>query len=159
MFSNLVQNSVFYILDKNSKPTLKIGKVTKVNINPQTYGLSNQDMNISVDVNGNSYEFQKIPINLSIVSPSSGIVISDNVDDMIKEYESLVSNSQQILDSIDYHQAVVNSKDEIMSLLNPKYAKEKEQANKIATLENKVNSIEQGIFDMKTMMSELLNKK
>lgn len=60
MFSNLVQNSVFYILDKNSKPTLKIGKVTKVNINPQTYGLSNQDMNISVDINGNPIDWDEI---------------------------------------------------------------------------------------------------
>ena len=81
MFSNLVQNSVFYILDKNTKPTIKVGKVVKANTNPQYYGLSNQEIDIIVDVNGDTYEFKKIPANLSIVSPSQGIVISDNTED------------------------------------------------------------------------------
>lgn len=159
MFSNLGQNSIFYILDKNNKPILKIGKVTKVNITPQSYGLTNQSMDIIVDVNGNTYEFQKIPSNLSIISPSTGIVISDNPEDMTKEYEMMIKTSQQVLDSIDYHQSVLDSKDEIMSALNPRFAKEKEQENKIIALENKVTNIEQGIFDMKTMMSQLLTKK
>ena len=34
----------------------------------------------------------------------------------------------------------------------------KEQENKIIALENKVTNIEQGIFDMKSMMSQLLTK-
>ena len=148
MFSNLGQNSIFYILDKNNKPILKIGKVTKATITPQSYGLTNQSMDITVDVNGNTYEFQKIPANLSIVSPSTGIVISDNPEDMTKEYEMMIKTSQQIIDS----------KDEIMSALNPRFAKEKEQENKIIALENKVINIEQGIFDMKSMMSQLLTK-
>ena len=71
-------------------------------------------MNISVDVNGSSYEFQKIPINLSIVSPSSGIVISDNVDDMTKEYESLVNTSQQIIDSIDYFGSSIINEEQLL---------------------------------------------
>lgn len=158
MFSNLGQNSIFYILDKNNKPVLKIGKVTKATITPQSYGLTNQSMDITVDVNGNTYEFQKIPANLSIVSPSTGIVISDNPEDMTKEYEMMVKTSQQIIDSIEYHQSIIDSKDEIMSALNPRFAKEKEQENKIIALENKVTNIEQGIFDMKSMMSQLLNK-
>lgn len=158
MFGNLGQNSIFYILDKNNKPILKIGKVTKATITSQSYGLTNQSMDIKVDVNGNTYEFQKIPANLSIVSPSTGIVISDNPEDMTKEYEMMVKTSQQIVDSVDYHKSIIDSKDEIISALNPRFAKEKEQENKIIALENKVTNIEQGIFDMKSMMSQLLTK-
>ena len=159
MFSNLGQNSVFYILDKNTKPVLKVGKVVKANTNPQYYGLSNQEIDISVDVNGDTYEFKKIPANLSIVSPSQGIVISDNPEDMTKEFETMVNISQQTIDSIDYHRGVIDSKDSILSILNPRFAKEKEQENKFNALENRVRSMEQGIDDIKTMLSKMLTNK
>lgn len=158
MFSNLVQNSLFYILDKNNKPTLKIGKVSKVTINPQYYGLNNQELDIVVNVNNDTYEFKKIPNNLSIVSPSTGIVISDNIDDITKEAEAMFNNSKQILDSIDYHNAVIESKDEIMGILNPKFAKEKEQETKLNLLDNRVGNVEKGIDEIKTMLNQVLNK-
>lgn len=159
MFSALSKNSTFYILDKTSKPVVKIGKVVEAKINPQFYGLSNQEIDITVDVNGQTYEFKKIPVNLSILSPSSGIIISDNADDMIKEYSSMVSASKQILDSIDYHNSVIASEDEIMSILNPKYAKEKEQENKLNALEGRVGNMEQGIDDIKKLLIQMSNNK
>jgi hypothetical protein len=159
MFSTLAKNSVFYILDKNTKPTVKVGKVTDVKINPQFYGLANQEMDISVDVNGDPYEFKKIPGNISIVSPSVGIVISDNPEDMIREYDSMVSNSRQVLDSIEYHQAVIDSRDDIMTVLNPRFAKEKEQEIKLTNLEGRVGNMEQGIDDIKAMLAKVLNAK
>lgn len=158
MFSALSKNSVFYILDKNGKPNLKVGKITNTTINPQCYGLTNQEIDIVVDVNGDSYEFKKIPANLSIVSPSNGIVISDNVDDMTKEFETMIKISQQAIDSIDYHKGVIDSKDEILSILNPRFAKEREQENKLNSLEGRVGNMEQGIDDIKVMLSKILNK-
>lgn len=159
MFNALGQNSLFYILDKNNKPTLKIGKVVEAKINPQFYGLANQEMDIRVDVNGETYEFKKIPTNISIISPSAGIIISDNAEDMIKEFEGTIKTSQQILDSIDYHKAIINSQDEIFAKLNPKYAKEKEQENKLNNLEGRVGNVESGINDIKAMLSKVLNTK
>lgn len=160
MFNNLGKNSVFYILDKNNeKPILKVGKVTDTKINPQFYGLTNQEMEIIAIADGQEYIFKKIPTNLSIVSPSAGIVISDNPQDMINEYESMVSVSQQALKMVDYNQAVVDSRDEIMSILNPRFAKEKEQENKLNALEGRVGNMEQGIGDIKTMLSKLINVK
>ena len=159
MFNTLGKNSVFYILDNNNKPTIKIGKVTEAKINPQFYGLANQEMDITVDVNGDSYEFKKIPSNVSIISPSIGIVISDNPEDMIKEYDSMVSTSKQVLESIEYNQSIIDSRDEIMSILNPRFAKEKEQENKLKSLEGRVGNMEQGIDDIKTMLSKLITQK
>lgn len=159
MFSNLGKDSVFYILDKNTKPTLKVGKVTESKINPQFYGLANQEVDIKVDVSGETYEFKKIPANVSIISPSVGIVISDNPEDMIKEYDSMVSHSKQILDSVDYNKSIIDSRDEIMSILNPRFAKEKEQENKLTNLEDRVHNMEQGISDIKTMLSKVINVK
>ena len=159
MFSALVQNSVFYILDKNTKPILTIGKVVKVNTNPQYYGLANQEIDITVEANGDTYEFKKIPANFSIVSPSQGIVISDNPEDMTKEFETMLKISQQTIDSIDYHRGVIESKDSILSILNPRFAKEKEQENKFNALETRVGSMEKGIDDIKTMLAKVLTNK
>ena len=159
MFSALGQNSVFYILDKNTRPTLKIGKVTEAKINPQYYGLANQEMDITVNADGEVYEFKKIPTNLSIVSPSSGIIISDNAENMTKEFETIINSSQQIIDSIEYHQGILDTKDEILGKLNPKYAKEKEQEIKLNVLEGKVGNMEKGIEDIKTMLSKVLTNK
>lgn len=159
MFNTLGKNSVFYILDKNTKPTVKVGKVTDIKVNPQFYGLANQEMDITVDVNSETYEFKKIPANVSIISPSVGIVISDNPEDMIKEYDGMVSNSRQVLESVDYHKSVLNSRDEIMVILNPRFAKEKEQETKLSNLEGRVGNMEQGIGDIKTMLAQLLNNK
>lgn len=155
MFSALRQNSVFYILDKNTKPTLKVGKVTKAIINPQYYGLTNQEMEITVNVNGDTYEFKKIPANLSIISPSTGIIISDNPEDMAKEFDSILNISQQAIDSIDYHRGVIESKDAILSILNPRYAKDKAQESKFQALETRVGKMEKGIDNIITMLSKM----
>lgn len=159
MFSSLSKNSLFYILDKNNKPKLEIGKVSDIKINPQCYGMSNQEMDICINVDGNNYEFKKIPANVSIISPASNIIISDNADDMFNEFEQFVNNSQRILDSIDYHKGVLETKDNIFSKLNSKYAKEKEHELKLTNLEGKVQNMEQGIEDIKTMLLNFTNQK
>ena len=158
MFSSLGKNSTLYILDKNTKPTLRVGKVSEAKINPQFYGLTNQEIDITAEANGDSYEFKKIPANLSIVSPSTGIVISDNTEDMMKEYEGLVTYSQQVLDSIEYHKSVIGSQDEIMAILDQRFAKEREQENKLNALEGRIGNMEKGIGDIRTMLAQMINK-
>lgn len=155
MFSSLSKGSDLYILEKNSQPILKVGKVTEVKVNPQFYGLSNQEIDLFVDAAGESYEFKKIPGNLSIISPSSGIIISDNAEDMTREYESMVTNSRNILDSVEYHKAVIQSQDEILSILNPRYAKEREQENKLNSLEDRIKGMEKGIFDIQAILTQI----
>lgn len=88
-----------------------------------------------------------------------GIVISDNPEDMIKEYDGMISNSRQVLESVDYHKSVLDSRDEIMVILNPRFAKEKEQETKLSNLEGRVGNMEQGIGDIKSMLAKLLNDK
>ena len=77
---------------------------------------------------------------------------------MTREFETMVKLSQQAIDTIDYHRGIIDSKDEILSILNPRFAKEKEQENKLNSLEGRVGNMEQGIDDIKTMLSKMLNK-
>lgn len=158
MFSNLVKGHLFYILDKNNKLELKIGKVTDINTNPQVYNFAVQETDITVDVNSETYTFKKLPGNLSIASPSTGIVVSDNEDDMFAEVENTVKVSHQIVDSVPYHKTIIANAEPILAKLNPKFAKQKEQETKINNLENRMGGIEQGISNLQSMISKMLNQ-
>ncbi len=158
MFSALRQNSLFYILDKNNKPTLKVAKVVSISSVQYKTGLT-QTVDVVVNVDGETLNFNELPANLSIADSKTGVVVSESREQMMTEIENMMTTSQNILDNIGYHESVVDSCNEMLIKLNPKFAKEKEQEDKIKSLECKVNSIETGISDMKAMMSELLNKK
>ena len=78
---------------------------------------------------------------------------------MIRDFETLVSVSQQHIDNIEYDKLVVESKDSILSILNPQFAKEKEQEVRFTSLESRVGGVEKGINDIKSLLVEALNKK
>ena len=71
---------------------------------------------------------------------------------MTKEVEVTINNSQQIIDSIDYHKSILEAKDNLLSVLNPRFAKDKEQELKLIALENKVDNI-------LNMLSNVIQKK
>jgi len=48
---------------------------------------------------------------------------------------------------------VISKGDEMRKLLNPQFAKEKEQEAKIGILESKVTGIESSLGDIKTMLA------
>lgn len=158
MFSQVKPNSLFYILDKNNEPTIKIGKVANVG-NVNYSNPMSQTIKIAVNVDNGVIEFDNLPANLSFaVDTQTNMIVSDNPDDMTREVENLLSASNQILDSVEYHKKAVEAYNSILVKLSPRLAKQKEQEDKIQALESKVGSIENGISDMKAMMVELLNK-
>ena len=71
---------------------------------------------------------------------------------MTKEVEVTINNSQQIIDSIDYHKSIINAKDDLLGILNPRFAKEKEQESKLIALVTKVDNIH-------NMLSDVIQKK
>lgn len=159
MFSNLKEKDIIYILDKSNDIKVIIGSVTHIsNTTNPYYTITPTEIEFSVSANGDNYEFKKIPASMSIYYPSKDIVISDNKDDLLKEYENMVKLSKQIIDSVPYHQKVIESEESVLAILNPKYAEVKEQKRQLDALENRVGSVEKGIGDIKDMLTSLLNK-
>lgn len=159
MFSALRQNSPFYILDKSDTPVLKVGKVISVS-SIQYKNNFTQTVDVAVKVGNETLNFNDLPASLSIVDfNNTNMIVSESKDAMTTEIENMISSSQNILNTIDYHKSIVDNGDKMLVQLNPHFAKEKEQEEKIKSLEAKVGNIETGISDMKSMMSELLNKK
>ena len=162
MFSTLRQNSPIYVLDKKESPVLKKGIIETVS--PQrsrTGSFYGQPMDMIVDIrvniDGTSQEFKNIPANLSIANDGN-IVISETKEAMSTEVDSMLSISKQILESVDYHKDVIEKCEQILKDLNPQFAKDKLQEEKINSLESRIGGVENTLGDIKDMLSKVLDK-
>ena len=162
MFSTLRQNSPIYVLDKKDSPVLKKGIIETVS--PQrsrTGSFYGQPMDMIVDIrvniDGTSQEFKNIPANLSIANDGN-IVISETKEAMSTEVDSMLSISKQILESVDYHKDVIEKCEQILKDLNPQFAKDKLQEEKINSLESRIGGVENTLGDIKDMLSKVLDR-
>ena len=168
MLSALRQNSLFYILEKSDNPTLKVGNVVSVSNPTPKFSSSyipaaNQyDMvvDVVVKVGDEELKFEKLPSNLSIANfGTSGIVVSESKEAMNAEVEAMLRSSRQIVDSIPYHEKVISACDGMLRELNPQFAKEKEQEEKIGLLEKKMSGMEGTLADIREMLNNALGCK
>lgn len=167
MFSGIRQNSLFYILEKGENLDLKIGQVVSVS-NPQprynqfgttpTYTAQPEMVvDIKVKVGEDILDFKQLGANLTIAN-SGNVVVSDSKEAMSSEVESLLRNSKQIIESIPYHEKVINVCDTMLRELNPQFAKEKEQEEKIGALEERMGNIDDKLNKMFDLLSDTLER-
>lgn len=160
MFSGVRQNNLFYILEKENEPKLRIGQVVSVS-NPQPmfnqqYGAPTENfVDITVKVDNETMEFKKLPASSSIAdSGRDGVIVSDNKEVMNNEVESMLQSSQSILERVDYHKKVVENCNQILRVLNPRLAKEKERDDDINKLKNKIGGLEDKMDKILTILSK-----
>lgn len=169
MFSGLRQNSLFYILEKGDTVSLKIGQVVSVS-NPQPkynqfptmqpYSQPDTTVDVKVKVGDDVIDFKQLPSNLSIANfGQNGMVVSESKEAMSAEVEAMLRNSNSIIDSIPYHKKILTCCDDMLRQLNPQFAKEKEQEEKIGVLEQKMGGIENTLSQMMGMLSEAVGPK
>ena len=162
MFSTLSPNSPIYLLDKKNYNVMKKRIIEKVNQQrSRTGSFYGQPMDMIVDIrvniDGTSQEFKNIPANLSIANDGN-IVISETKEAMSTEVDSMLSISKQILESVDYHKDVIEKCEQILKDLNPQFAKDKFQEEKINSLESRIGGVENTLGDIKDMLSKVLDK-
>lgn len=153
MFSALRQGSLVYILDK-SEPSLKIGQVVSVSspLNQfGAYGMTQSTVDITVKVEDKNQEFKQVPSNLN-VAPFGNVLIGESKDSIVQEVESMIKLSNQVLDSIEMHKHQVEACEEILKELNPQFAQQKDQEEKISNLEFKLGGIESKIDSIFNML-------
>jgi hypothetical protein len=167
MFSALRQGSLLYILYKADKPALKVGQVTSVSqpqpkyntaFSAQPFGGVETTVDISAKAGDEVFEFKQLPSHMSIAN-YDGAVVSESREAMCAEVEAMQRTSRQHIESAPYHESVVEACDYILRELNPHFAKEKAQEEKIEVLETKMTGIEGTLDNIMTMLSDALNKK
>lgn len=156
MFSLLRQGNSIYILDKTDVPTLKIGQIVNVSsINYLSYNQNTIDIQVKVD--GEVLEFKQLPSMLSVANYNNTI-ISETKEQMSQEVENMIKTSKQIIENIPYHEKVIESGENILKQLNPQFAQQKDQENKINNLESKVVGIESKLDSITDLLTKALKQ-
>lgn len=165
MFSALNIGSTVYVLCKEEKkPKLYVAQVTErteptANMNaPQPmYGQPMpRIMKIVAKAGDTEFTFDNLDANAKFaVYSKENTTISTNREDMCAEWMRIVGYSRQIIDSVPYHQSVIDADNEIQSILNPQYAKEQERDKEIGELKKEMSDIKGGLTDIRTMLTEI----
>lgn len=168
MFSNLRQGSLLYVLNKAENPKLMVGQVVSVGQPQAKYGTTNYMhhpnyetvVDIVAKVGDEEMKFEKLPSHLSIANfGTAGMVVSESKEAMNAEVESMLRTSQMVLESMPYHEKVVGACDAMLRELNPQFAKEKEQEEKIGQLERKMDGMGKTLADISVMLNRVLKKE
>lgn len=167
MFSNVRQQSLFYILEKGEKSNIKIGQVESVSQPIPKYQTSyptfgqqlEMVVDIKVKVNDELVEFKQLPSNLSIYNYNqNGVVVSDSKDAINAEIEGMLKNSQKHIEDVPFHEKNIVCCKEMLKVLNPQFAKEEEQQKRIGDIEVKMNGIESTLKGIQDMLMSIANK-
>lgn len=166
MFSGLRQGSILYVLDK-SNLALRIGEVVSVSNPKGKYGQSmypaqpftqgETTIDVQVKFGEDVHNFEQLPSNLAVTSKNN-IVVADNRDAMNMEVEAMMRASRGIIESLPYHEKVITSCDAMLRELNPQFAKEKEQEEKIGQLEERMGNIDDKLNKMFDLLSDTLER-
>ena len=155
VFQNLRNNHQLYILRKDVIPSLEIGKVTYISVPVPKYGNTSMYndlvLDVTVDVEGKSTNFQKIPANSEIADFGNNLVIATSKIAMSNEVMSMKQKSTDIINSIEQHQSIIKGCDEILQILNPEIAEKQRQEQENKALREEINSL-------KEMFSEFMNQ-
>lgn len=168
MLSGLRQGTPVYVLYKN-EPRFAVGKVAQVSnqyppqfnfqqpINPNTMGMM---VDLSIEVDGKTETYPRIPINSSIAEfPDKGVILSETRDGIVNEINVIRNASQTAIDQVELHKRIIASCDQLLLDLNPQLKHEQEQAGRIASLEERLAGMSDQIAALTGMLSKSLGKK
>lgn len=144
MFSALRQGNIVYIIDKTNGLILKKGQVVSNSATNMPYNLNpNSLLTITIDIAGETKEFNNIPAMQSSVQYNNGaLLIMDSQELASTEVENIIKSSKEIIENIDYYKKLVVDGEEALKLLNPQFAKDKARDDEISALKEKVGGME-----------------
>lgn len=144
MFSALRQGNVVYILDKTDGLTLKKGQIVSNTATNMPYNLNpNSLLTITIDICGETKEFNNIPAMQSSVQYNNGsLLIIDNQELASTEVENIIKSSREILNNTEYYEKLVSDGEEVLKILNPQFAKDKARDDEFNALKEQVGGME-----------------
>ena len=166
MFSGL-RNNILYILAKTDDG-LKVQTAQVVSVsNPQpkykqfnaatpNFTAQPEMVDVKVKVDNEELEFKQLGANLSIAN-SGNLIVSDSREAINAEIDGIVAMSRQHIEATPFHEKIIATSDDVKRIINPAFAKEKEQEEKIGMLEEKMSGIEGTLNQMMGLLSEAVN--
>lgn len=147
MLTQLKPGNKIYVLEQTGDLTISTGQV--VNVTPSYTG--NVDM--EVKVNDQTYMFQQVPFNQSVVQNDS-IIVAETKDQILTEVKKIKTDSDKILDNISYYEKRSKQCEEILRQNNPSYDKELKRDEEINQLKDQMSAMQKTLANIE----KLLNK-
>lgn len=158
MFSNLSQNSILYVLDLKNSPRVLSGPVERVSMPRPKYNNFNPNMEMIVDItatiNGERREFKGVPNSSLANFGDDAFVLAENKDVLNSYVNAMLQNSRSIINSVEKHQKLVTEYEEALQELNPDLKASKENDKAIQSLQEQVNTLQQGMQRMLNIMTK-----
>lgn len=148
MFQGLSQGATLYVLYRN-EPRVADGRVVSVNTHMPTYN-PNQPMSvlnglvtdISVQIGNDTVPFIGLPANGSVANfPDKSMFIAIDKSSVIREVDTMMTASKQVLEQIPTHQKMVRECDALLLQLQPEKKKEAQQEKDIENLRTQLNDM------------------
>lgn len=163
MFSALRQGSTIYVLAMEGRPKVYVAQVTehtnpvpKLVNTPPMYG---QPQQMTVDIKATdgktNFQFDKLDANAVVFEYVGNNIVATNLDALNVEWDKRLSASKHHIEMTPYHQGVIDASSEILSVLNPQYAKEQERDKEIGALKQKMSGIESSLSNITELLTSL----
>lgn len=147
MFKQARQNSYIYILTKGINPILETGVIQTVSqprmgqFNPQQQQNPYQYpqpmvVDIVANVGADRRNLQGLPADLDIADYNGNVVVTLDKDKICNEIQVLYKEQENIVNGHERAKELMGIYGGMLTALNPEQAKAKEQADKIASLED-----------------------
>lgn len=168
MLSTLRQGTPVFVIFRNG-PRVATAKVAQIssqyppqfNFQMPQGGVNMSPMfDLTLDLDGKTELFQRIPVNTSVAEfPEKGIILSETRDGVINEVTAIRGNAAAELDKKSFYEQTISNCDQILLDVNPELKREQEQASKIANLEQQIAGMSDQIAALTGMLSKSLGKK
>lgn len=152
MFGTLRQGDTVLVLEQSDKLTLNTGEITELLPNYAYTQNYSGNINMKVKINGQEYEFKKVPWNQS-VAKNGKIIIGENKDVILKEVSALKENSEQILGNIDYYKQLIKDCDTILRKNDTYYNSTVKHDEEINDLKNQINDMSKALAKIEKLLS------
>lgn len=150
MLTQLKPGNTIYVLEQQEDLKLSTGKV--VNVMPSYTG--NVDM--EVKVNDQTYKFQQVPFNQSVVK-NDFVIIGETKDQILNEVKKIKEDSDKILDNISYYKSRSKQCEEILRQNNPTYDKELKRDEEINQLKDQMSAMMGSLANIEKLLNKQSN--
>ena len=156
-----------YILHKGANPFVEVGSVTSVTapvpkfpVPPQFGQPQEMVVDVTVTVNGQNVNYQKLPANAEIADfgQNGNMVIACSRDAMNAEVTAMKQKSVDLLGSVGFHESVIAGCDKMLTMLNPEFAEKQRQEAEINNLKEQVGSMSKSVNELIEMNRQLMER-
>ena len=168
MLSNLRPGTPVFVVFKNG-PRVATAKVAQLSSQyppqfnfqmPQNTANMSPMFDLTLELDGKTELFQRIPINTAIAEfPEKGLIVSETKDGVVNEINAIMGTATSEIEKMPYYEQTVANCKQILLDINPELKREQEQAAEIATLKEQLAGMSDQIAALTGMISKSLGKK